>query len=83
MYVAIQLTGLLLKSFLIIVVNRDHGVVANVTNSDIVVSEFKHQSRFLRSLLGKHLWARYEPLYIVKNGLNSTTTVLLQGGIRH
>ena len=51
-----------------------HGIVANVLDSDIVVTEFKHAIMFLFGLMpfGKGM----NPS---NYGLNSTTTLLLQG----
>ena len=45
----------------------------------ILVSEFEFHSRFLRSLSDKYLWERHELPYSSSHGLNSTTTVILEG----
>ena len=46
------------------------GIVANVLDCDLVESEFKLQSLY---------YILWEPPYLLSYGLNSTTTVLLQG----
>ena len=50
------------------------GVVANVLDSDIVVSKFEFQSVHFPT---NAPWQRYEPLYPPIYGLNSTTIIIL------
>ena len=51
-----------------------HGVIGKALDCGIVVSEF-----VFRSLLDKYPWKRDEHSYPPSYGLNSTTTVLLEG----
>ena len=59
------------------------GVVANVLDGNFVVSEFELQSHYYIHFRTNSLGERYEPPYTTSNGLYSTTTVLLQGWLRH
>ena len=53
--------------------------MANVLDCDIVVSEFELQSRYNIHFHTNTFWKGMTPSYSPRYGLNSTTTVLLQG----
>ena len=59
---------------------ESRGVLTNVLDCDIVVSEFELQSRICNSLSDKQTGREYEPPYPPSFGLNSSTTVFYQDG---
>ena len=58
-----------------------HEVMVKMIDSRIVVNEFVLLSRYYVHFLTE--WERYEPSYPPNYGLNSTTTVLLEGWLWH
>ena len=57
--------------------------MANVLDCDIVVRGFKVQSHYCLHFRTVTLGEKYEPPYISSYELDSTTTVLLKGWLRH
>ena len=60
-----------------------HGVMVKAMDYGIVVSEFILQSRYYVHFRANTLGAKYEPSYPPSYGLNSTTTIILEGWLRH
>ena len=59
------------------------GVMVKVMDCGIVVSEFELQSRYYVHFRTNTLGEKYQPPYLPSYGLNSTTTVLLEGWLWH
>ena len=60
-----------------------HGVVAEVPNGDILVSEFELQSHYYVNFQTYTTRKDMNLLLSPAHGLNSTTTILLQSWLRH
>ena len=67
---------MLLRDNLIFEAGCPCGVMVKAMDGRIIVA-------LLHSLTGTYPWERYEPPYPPSYGLNSTTTVLLEGGLWH
>ena len=59
------------------------GVMVKAMDCGIVVTRVRTPVALLRLLSDKYPWERYEPPYPPSYGLNSTTTVLLEGWLWH
>ena len=59
------------------------GVVANILESDIIISEFKLQLHYYIHFHTDTTWKGIEPLYSPSYGLNNIITALLQGWLWH
>ena len=62
---------------------NSRGIVANVLDCDIVVSEFEHHSPYYVHFRTNTLGEGVNPLITPSYGLNSVTTVFKQEWLRH